>query len=341
VFVQGFWDVPLESRGVLFAPVVFSRTLLARRGWSYVPRWTVAAPTLLSSLWVRPGLGCYAFGDYYGARYTRLGFHPWFNWAGRVRDPLFNWYRAANRRNPGWERGLAATYRGRIAGRVALPPRTLAAQRIATGPRVLRPLGSFRSPAFRMTRLTSAQRAVFARGVSSFRNVGVSRFRSETRVGGVARGSFVRNVPGVGFGRGVRAGAVAGGGRRFGSAGGSARFASRSSGYRTTTGFRVGSTSREGSFARGSVARGGSFAHGSVTRGSAARATTSRSSFHSSSGGSFHGRAATTRSSVARSSSHHASVAHRSVTRGASAHTATRRSSTGVRRSGSVHKNHR
>jgi hypothetical protein len=324
VFISGYWDFPLEKRGILFAPVVFPRRLLARTGWGYVPRWTVAAPVLLRSLWVRPGAGYYAFGDYYAARYGRLGYHPWINWAGRFRDPLFNWYRAANRRNPGWERGLASLYRGRLAGTAALPPRTLAAQRVAMGARVLRPLSGFRSSAFRLTRVTSAQRAVALRGVSSFRGVSVSRFRSETRVGGVGRGAFLRNVPGVVGGRVARAGVAGGGVRRVATAGAGVRTTRSFAGYRTTTGFRVGAT------ARSSVTRAATTARSTVSRGAAVRGTAARS---------FTARAATARSSTtrfARSTSSRTAVTHRSSTRGASVHSSARRSTTRVRHSTTI-----
>src|SRR5207247_1730498 len=83
------WDRCLEDRGVLFAPVCFTQQLWRRPGWSFCPSYCVSPATLTSCLWVRPSCGCYAFGDYYEARYARVGYQPWVTYGPRCRDPLF------------------------------------------------------------------------------------------------------------------------------------------------------------------------------------------------------------------------------------------------------------
>jgi hypothetical protein len=204
VFVSGFWDLPLENRGVLFSPVVFPTALVRRTGWSFRPTWTVAIPAVLSSLWVRPAAGYYAFGDYYAPRYARLGFSPWITWGPRFRDPLFSYYRWTHRGTPGWERGLLATYRGRLNGTLTLPPRTLAAQQrlvrtsrtVPGGLRLVQPLSRFRSDSLRLTRVTPAQRAAGVRLAANYRRAGVERLRSETRGRSfAARGGYLSHVP--------------------------------------------------------------------------------------------------------------------------------------------------
>jgi hypothetical protein len=130
VYVSGYWDYPLESRGVLFAPVYFRRPLWDLvAGWLWRPSYVVYSPGLFGSLFVRPGWGYY-YGDYFGRRYAGLGFTPWvdFRLGGFGYDPLFNYYRWHHRDDRNWQPALTALYADRFAGRVALPPRTFAQQ---------------------------------------------------------------------------------------------------------------------------------------------------------------------------------------------------------------------
>ena len=52
VFVDGYWDYPLRSRGLLFAPVCFERPVYAQPGWSFTPQYVVNDDCLLGSLFV-------------------------------------------------------------------------------------------------------------------------------------------------------------------------------------------------------------------------------------------------------------------------------------------------
>jgi hypothetical protein len=132
VFVDGYWDYPLETRGVLFAPVWFARPLWETRGWCYRPRYVVAIDTpFFSALFVRPSCGHYYFGDYYDRDYLTAGYEPWCRYAPRHYDPLYGYYRWSHHDDPGWMRGVGALYAGRRAGDLARPPRTLADQAVA------------------------------------------------------------------------------------------------------------------------------------------------------------------------------------------------------------------
>jgi hypothetical protein len=122
VFVDGYWDYPLDDRGLLFAPVCFNGTPWAAPGWCYRPRFCVGPGGLLSSLWVGPSRCGYFFGDYFGPRFRGLGFTPWFAGGRGYANPLFGYYRWANRGNPGWSRGLYNAYRGPHAGALARAP---------------------------------------------------------------------------------------------------------------------------------------------------------------------------------------------------------------------------
>ncbi len=205
VYLGGYWDLPLEDRGVLFAPVYFTPQLYARTGWWYRPRYTVAVRPLLSSLWVYPSAGYYAFGDYYGPSYARLGYYPWVSYGRSYRDSLYGFYRWRYRANPAWEQGLLSTYRGRIAGTVALPPRNLVAQQrlfassrtVPSSLRVVQPLGQFRSSSLRLARVTSAQRVSTASLSAGYRRASVERGRYEARTtrSAPAGASYLGRVP--------------------------------------------------------------------------------------------------------------------------------------------------
>ncbi|MDY3559431.1 hypothetical protein R5W23_000424 [Gemmata sp. JC673] len=141
VFVDGYWDYTLAQRGVLYAPVTFSRTILTRRGFVYTPVYVVSEPALVGALFVRRGRTHYYFGDYFEPRYVARGYNPW---AGRVvnatftigfgagrnwgYDPLWAHYATANRNNRAWNARVNDLYTGRYAGKVARPPVTLTQQ---------------------------------------------------------------------------------------------------------------------------------------------------------------------------------------------------------------------
>ena len=77
VFCDGYWDYPLATRGVLFAPVVFPRPVLLRPRYVYTPVYVVSEPCMVGALFVRRGHGHYFFGDYFEARYATRGFSAW------------------------------------------------------------------------------------------------------------------------------------------------------------------------------------------------------------------------------------------------------------------------
>jgi hypothetical protein len=130
VFVNGYWDFPLQTRGLLFAPVVLDRRVIVQPGWVYRPRYVVSDTFLMGALFVRMDNVHYYFGDYFEPRYRQLGYQPWVEFrVNRVHpDPLFAYYRVANRQNPVWERDLRQLYVTRRENPAARPPRTLAQQ---------------------------------------------------------------------------------------------------------------------------------------------------------------------------------------------------------------------
>jgi hypothetical protein len=166
VFVDGCWDYPLDTRGVLFAPVVFERPLWRRPGWCFRPSFVVCIDTpFFAALFVRPSCGHYYFGDYYDPACVAAGYQPWCLYGARHADPLFGYYRWAHRGDPAWLRDVGATYAARRDGTLARPPHTLAEQgallrraapAAASGLAVVRPLRDFRG-GLAMAPLSGAQ----------------------------------------------------------------------------------------------------------------------------------------------------------------------------------------
>lgn len=105
MFVPGYWDRPLATRGVMFAPVYFSQPVYAQPAFVYTPAITIAAGGLMASLFVRPSFGVYYFGDYYAANYASVGIYPWFTFhqSRFGYDPMFAYYSVTYARtNPRW-----------------------------------------------------------------------------------------------------------------------------------------------------------------------------------------------------------------------------------------------
>jgi hypothetical protein len=130
IFIEDYWDHPLEECGLLFAPIRFNLGVWLGFRRPYIPQFCVSVDFLLGSLFIHPGHGHYYFGDYYDARFAKRGFVPWHDYhpVPGAYDPLFGYYRHLHIEEPKWEAGLRDLNRARIAGQVARPPHTLAQQ---------------------------------------------------------------------------------------------------------------------------------------------------------------------------------------------------------------------
>src|SRR5262249_30594288 len=148
---------------------------------------------LLDWLFCRPRWGCYYFGDYFGPGYYNRGFYPWFSYGQHWHDPLFGYYNWRNRGNPGWYRGLAADYRGRLTGDLPRPPRTLAQQtglaqrsnnaaldRGSLNPiQTVKPLNQIAGDGVHLGKLTPTQTNAARQTAAAFRQVSLVRQRRE------------------------------------------------------------------------------------------------------------------------------------------------------------------
>jgi hypothetical protein len=133
LFVAGYWDYPLEQRGVLYAPVAFTRPCYTEAGFVLRPRICVATTTLPSCLFVQPAHHCYRFGDYFDARRSGAGIYPWYAYhqSHFGYDPLYAHCSAAHRNDQSWSHRLHDEYGYRRDNPSARPPQLFRAQAAA------------------------------------------------------------------------------------------------------------------------------------------------------------------------------------------------------------------
>ncbi len=131
IFVDGFWDFPVERRGLLFAPVYFEAGVYARRGYVYSPRIVIGFGVFSDCLFLRPRYHHYYFGDYYAPGYFQGGFYASFTFqSGRHGyDPISSHHRWEHRQERDWDRRVVANYENRRDHEAARPPRSWAAER--------------------------------------------------------------------------------------------------------------------------------------------------------------------------------------------------------------------
>ncbi len=139
VLCNGYWDYTLDRRGLLFAPVAFTRPIYNRVGYTFSPSVVLDSGLLTSYLFVRPDCSQYYFGDYYAANYDRLGIYPWFavgSHRGYSYDPLFSFYVWRNASsNPRWLGNLRSSYvYYRAHPEQRLPHTWAAMQQVAASP---------------------------------------------------------------------------------------------------------------------------------------------------------------------------------------------------------------
>lgn len=131
VYSAGYWDYPVERRGVIFAPVYFEASFYSRRDRYYSPTFAINLAVFSDQLFVRPRYHHYYFGDYYDNRYRDSGFFASFSyhssWHGY--DPIYSHRRWEHRGDRDWDRRDRDDFDHRREFADARPPRTLLAQR--------------------------------------------------------------------------------------------------------------------------------------------------------------------------------------------------------------------
>jgi len=97
----GYWDYPVNRRGVLFAPSYFNRRFRSNRITRFTPRVIISTNLLTTHFWVRPRYRHYYFGNYYNVAYANRGLTPWYQYPQQRRafDPLYAYYSRGQRSN--------------------------------------------------------------------------------------------------------------------------------------------------------------------------------------------------------------------------------------------------
>jgi hypothetical protein len=108
LFVAGYWDLPVASRGLMFAPVYYPQPVYAQPGFAFTPSISIVGSAVTANLFVQASTNQYLFGNFYAQNFVSVGITPWFSFSfatGRplYYDPLFSYYAVINvRQNPAW-----------------------------------------------------------------------------------------------------------------------------------------------------------------------------------------------------------------------------------------------
>jgi WXXGXW repeat (2 copies) len=188
LFVDGYWDYPLENRGLAFAPAYFARPLWKDPNWRYQPNYVINPDAFFDSAFIGPA-GFY-FGDYYDPFYARAGYRPWYAGRGRY-DPLFTYHGTHYHQGHGnWAAGTTHLYNNRTAGKVARPPVTLAQHTTLVNARgnnafvlpIVTPASQFKSKQVNIVRATPAQLQTQRNFAQASRQVAQNRSKLDSAV---------------------------------------------------------------------------------------------------------------------------------------------------------------
>jgi hypothetical protein len=195
IFVDGYWDYPLDERGELFTPVAFQAPVWQQPGFVYTPDYLLDVPMVADNLFVAPSFGDYYFGDYYGNQYEAAGIYPWYavGTGSYLYDPIFA-YRSwvERRRNPHWRDGLRQRYARLVRNPAARPPRTWREeQRLMRSGSHYRPFAMRAAQALgenglgqHYVRMNAAERRTVRQNTEMRRRLAIDRSRMERRAPG-------------------------------------------------------------------------------------------------------------------------------------------------------------
>lgn len=187
VFINGYWDYPLDHRGMLYAPVVFHSPIYRQPDYYFHPRFFVDLGLMAEHLFVRPTYRHYYFGDYYAENDLRFGIQPWFEFHNQYGgyDPFFV-YQNYRRGNRDWVNQVADEYRERRNNENRRPSREVRIARAdepTSGDSLVRSiaqmeLGENQPVQFR--EVTTAQRAEIEASIERMREFRGTRTRLES-----------------------------------------------------------------------------------------------------------------------------------------------------------------
>jgi hypothetical protein len=203
IYIGGYWDLAVARRGVLFAPVVISPSVV-RVGFVYTPAYVVSNTIVMDSLFVRTSTCHYYFGDYYEPRYRTIGFESAVVYSQRSYDPIVVYHVYEHREDPTFISLQINLFNDRSAGRAPVPPRTLMAQQnivqntvvqnnvVNNNVTVVNNYNTVIAPVTQMStvnniktvQVTPAQKAQVVQHAQAVRQVAAQRTQSEVPVAG-------------------------------------------------------------------------------------------------------------------------------------------------------------
>ena len=129
IYVEGYWDHPVARRGVLFAPVYYSRNIYAQPDYRYSPSVAINLSIFALDLFLRPRYNQYYFGDYYSDRYRSDGYYAPYAYRSDRHgyDPIHDYQRWEHRNDNQWEKSVKDRYQNRYDNASARPARSWSA----------------------------------------------------------------------------------------------------------------------------------------------------------------------------------------------------------------------
>jgi hypothetical protein len=168
-FVPGYWDYPLERRGLMFAPVVFQQPVWRKAGWVYRPASVINPILLLQALFIGPGHGSYYFGNYYRP-IGGVTYFAWYQYGPSRFDPLYTYYRFQNRNNASWATNLSQVYINKAAGKAS-----------GASVALVGPLAKATWAGGRLTTVNAAQRKTYQATARRFNEAASVRVKAEAK----------------------------------------------------------------------------------------------------------------------------------------------------------------
>ncbi|MFB3893484.1 MAG: hypothetical protein ACE15C_15835 [Phycisphaerae bacterium] len=195
IFVEGYWDYPIERRGLLFAPVCMDRRVYSRPRFVYSPAIVIDINILSANLFVRPHDSHYVFGDYYDRKCLDRGVYPLVDFARRRKspDPIFAHEQWRHRRDdPQWGDRQQTRYEQLRDNKLPRPAGTYAAQveQLKRNPglapsaaiaRPLRDVASNKTAAVQVAKITPVTREKLLKQSQDLAKVQIKRVQQEVK----------------------------------------------------------------------------------------------------------------------------------------------------------------
>jgi len=184
VYINGYWDIAIANRGVMYAPVVVDPDVVGVE-YVYTPTYVVHHTIVMDAFFVRPCYCHYYFGDYYGPAYHDCGYETVVVYGRSHYDSVIVYERWDHRDDPRWESVQIDICLARDGGREPRPPRTLVEfnrygreRGVVVGPsaRVAAMHGT------RMVRMDAAERAHVHEHAQAVRQVAAERRAAEAKM---------------------------------------------------------------------------------------------------------------------------------------------------------------